>query len=217
MNNINFLVRTSVFLAVSVIILFLPSCKQDEVLKLDAPQLIMYTPTSDLDGLSMKFVWNALPNATYTLQTSSDNFVNNIDTLILNKDTTACSVSGLMSNTMLYARIKATSKDGSVKYADFRNSTLFLYENIFLNQTADVLSTSKVTKTTVILSWAASRNVTSIVKISGGISDTTQLQPATIAAKTITFSGLSINSDYTFKIYNKNVLRGVVAARTNLY
>jgi len=217
MKNINLFVRTSILVVATFIILFLPSCKQDEVLKLDAPQLIMYTPTSDLDGLSMKFVWNALPNATYTLQTSSDNFVNNIDTLVLNKDTTTCSVSGLMSNTMLYARIKATSKDGSVKYADFRNSTIFLYENIFLNQTADVLSTSYVTQTTVKLSWTANRNVTSIIKISGAVSDTTQLQPATIAAKTITFSGLLKNSDYTFKIYNKNVLRGVVAARTNLY
>jgi hypothetical protein len=217
MKNVNFLLRLSISLFLSISLLFMSSCKKDEVQNLDGPQIIMYTPTSDLDGLSMKFAWNALPNANYIFEISSDNFVNNIDTLVFNKDTTSASISGLTSNTMLYARIKAISKDDVSKFADFRNSTLFLYENVFLNQTNDVLSVSSVTKTTVKLSWAASKNVTSIVKIKAGVSDTTLLQPADLAAKTITFSGLSIDSDYSFKIYNRNVLRGVVAARTNLY
>lgn len=190
------------------------SCTQKEEVKLDSPQLIMYTPTSAIEGLSMKFVWSTLPNSTYIVQISNDNFVSNIDTLVNNKDTTTISVTGLNSNTTLYARIKAVSKDGSAKYADFKTSTLFLLENVFSNQTSNIVNTADITATTIKLAWLADRHVTSIIKTTGSVSDTTKLSVGDLSAKTKTFTALLANTNYTFKIMKNNVLRGTVTATT---
>ncbi|MEI6753265.1 MAG: hypothetical protein WCK78_08845 [Paludibacter sp.] len=190
------------------------SCTQKEEVKLDSPQLIMYTPTSAIEGLSMKFGWTTVLNANYIVQISTDNFVNNIDTLVNNRDTTTISVTGLNSNTTLYARIKAVSKDGSAKYADFKTSTLFLLENIFSNQTSNIINTSDITATTIKLVWLADRHVTSIIKTTGSVSDTTKLSVGDLSAKTKTFTALLANTNYTFKIMKNNVLRGTVTATT---
>ena len=190
------------------------SCTQKEEVKLDSPQLIMYTPTTDIEGLSMKFVWTTLPNATYIVQISYDNFVSNIDTLVMNKDTATVSVTGLNSNTTLYARIKGVSKEGSVKYADFETSNIFLLENVFSNQTANIVNTGDITATTIKLSWLASRHVTSIIKTCGVVSDTTQLSTADLTAKTKTFTALLANTNYSFKIMKNNIVRGTVTAST---
>ena len=190
------------------------SCTQKEEVKLGFPQLIMYTPTSDIEGLSMQFVWTKFPNSNYIVQTSYDNFASNIDTLLMNKDTATVSVEGLKSNTMLYARIKAVSKDGSVNYADFRTSTLFLWENVFSNQTANIINTGDVTATTIKLSWLANRHVTSIIKTTGAVSDTTQLTAGDISAKNKTYTALLANTNYSFKIMKNNILRGSVTATT---
>ncbi|MEI8274287.1 MAG: fibronectin type III domain-containing protein [Paludibacter sp.] len=190
------------------------SCTQKEEVKLDSPQLIMYTPTADMEGFSMKFVWTTLPNANYIVQISSDNFVSNIDTLLMNKDTTSVSVTGLNSNTTLYARIKAVSKDGRVKYADFKTSTIFLFENVFSNQTANIVNTGDITATSIKLSWLASRHVTSIIKTSGSVSDTTMLKAGDLTAQNKTFTGLLANTNYTFKIMKNKILRGTVTATT---
>ena len=190
------------------------SCTQKEEVKLDSPQLIMYTPTSAIEGLSMKFGWTTVPNANYIVQISTDNFVNNIDTLVNNRDTTTISVTGLNSNTTLYARIKAVRKDGSAKYADFKTSTLFLLENIFSNQTSNIINTSDITATTIKLVWLADRHVTSIIKTTGNVSDTTKLSVGDLSAKTKTFTALLANTNYTFKIMKNNVLRGTVTATT---
>ena len=192
------------------------SCTQKEDVKLniDYPQLVMYTPTSAIEGLSMKFVWSTLPNAKYTVQISYDNFVNSIDTLVFNKDTTTVSVIGLNSNTMIYARIKAVSKDGTATYADFRTSSLFLVENIFSNQTANIVTAADITSKSIKLSWQADRHVTSIIKTTGGVSDTTQLTTADLTAKNKTDTTLLANTNYTFKIMKNNILRGTVTATT---
>ena len=174
----------------------------------------MYTPTSAIEGLSMKFGWTTVPNANYIVQISSDNFANNIDTLVNNRDTTTISVTGLNSNTTLYARIKAVSKDGSAKYADFKTSTLFLLENIFSNQTSNIINTSDITATTIKLVWLADRHVTSIIKTTDSVSDTTKLSVGDLSAKTKTFTALLANTNYTFKIMKNNVLRGTVTATT---
>ena len=162
----------------------------------------------------MKFVWTTLPNATYIVQISYDNFVSNIDTLVMNKDTATVSVTGLNSNTTLYARIKGVSKEGSVKYADFKTSNIFLLENVFSNQTANIVNTGDITATTIKLSWLASRHVTSIIKTCGVVSDTTQLSTADLTAKTKTFTALLANTNYSFKIMKNNIVRGTVTAST---
>ena len=191
------------------------SCTQKEEVKLDAPQLIMYTPTSDIEGLSMKFAWSTLPKANYALQISTDNFVNDIDTLVMKEDITTISVKGLNSNTMLYARIKAVSKDGTANYADFRTSSLFLVENVFTNQTANVVIAADITSKSIKLFWQADRHVTSIIKTTGSVSDTTQLTTANLTAKYYkTDTTLLANTNYTFKIMKNNILRGTVTATT---
>jgi len=192
------------------------SCTQKDEVKLESPQLIMYTPTSDIEGLSMKFVWSTLPAANYIVQISNDNFISNIDSLVKNKDTTTVSVTGLNSNTKLYARIKAVSKDGSVNYADFRTSSLFLVENVFSNHTANIVSTTDITATTIKLAWQADRHVTSIIKTSGSVSDTTQLTTADLSAKNKTFTALLANTSYTFKMMKNKTLRGTVTATTKI-
>lgn len=193
------------------------SCTQKEDVKLniDYPQLVMYTPTSDKEGLSMQFVWTKLPTANYIVQLSYDNFASNIDTLLMNKDTATVSVKGLKGNTMLYARIKAVSKDGSVNYADFRTSSLFLVENIFSNQTANVVTATDITSKSVKLAWQADRHVTSIIKTTGSVNDTIQLTTANLTAKYYkTDTTLLANTNYTFKIMKNNILRGTVTATT---
>ncbi len=190
------------------------SCKEKEEIKLEAPQLIMYTPTSAIDGISMKFVWSTLPNSNYIVQISYDNFVNSIETLVMSKDTTTVSVTGLNSNTMLYARIKAVSKNGSATYADFRTSSLFLLENIFSNQTANVVNAIDITSKSIKLAWQADRHVTSIIKTTGSVSDTIKLTPTDLTAKNKIDTTLLANTNYTFKIMKNNILRGTVTATT---
>lgn len=192
------------------------SCTQKEEVKLDAPQLIMYTPTADMEGFAMKFGWTTLPNANYIVQISYDNFVSDIDTLVMNKDTTVASVTGLNSNTMLYARIKAVSKDGSANYADFSYSDIFLLENVFTNHTANVINTGDITAATVKLSWLANRHVTSIIKTTGSVSDTTELTAGDLSAKYKIYTGLLAKTNYTFKIMKNKVLRGTVSATTSI-
>ena len=174
----------------------------------------MYTPTSDIEGLSMKFVWSTLPNAKYIVQISTDNFVDNIDTLVHNKDTATVTLTGLNSNTMLYARIKAVSKDGSATYADFRTSSLFLVENIFSNQTANIVTAADITSKSIKLAWQADRHVTSIIKTTGSVSDTIKLTTAELTAKIKTDTTLLANTSYTFKIMKNKTLRGTVTATT---
>ncbi|MFZ4412468.1 MAG: hypothetical protein ACOYOV_05230 [Bacteroidales bacterium] len=207
-NSLSFLLLFTVFA--------FQSCTQkaDVKLNIDYPQLVMYTPTSDKEGLSMKFVWSTFPNSNYTVQISTDNFVNNIDTLLMNKDTTTVSVNGLNSNTMIYARIKAMSKDGSATYADFRTSSLFLVENIFSNQTANIVTAADITTKSVKLAWQADRQVTSIIKTTGSVSDTIKLTAAELTAKIKTDTTLLANTNYTFKIMKNKILRGTVTATT---
>ena len=212
MKNTIPLIRLTLLLMIPVFAF--QSCTQKEEVKLDFPQLIMYTPTADMEGFSMKFGWTTLPNANYIVQISYDNFVSNIDTLVMNKDTTVASVTGLNSNTTLYARIKGVSKDGSVKFVDFSYSNIFLLENVFTNHTANIINTGDITATTVKLSWLANRHVTSIIKTCGTVSDTTQLTSGDLSAKFKTYTGLLANTSYSFKIMKNKVLRGTVTATT---
>ncbi len=190
------------------------SCKEKVEILFESPQLIMYTPTSDIDGVSMKFVWSTVPNANYIFQISTDNYVTDIDTLVFDKDITTASVTGLTSNILLYARIKAVSKDGSVKYADFRNSTLFLSENVFSNSTSNIVNATDITATSIKLAWLSDRHVTSIIKTTGNTSDTTQLTAGDLSAKNKTFTSLLAKTKYSFKILKNKTLRGTVTATT---
>ena len=212
MKNAIFIYHLSFLLILSV--LAFQSCTQKEEINLDSPQLIMYTPTSAIEGLSMKLGWTTVPNANYIVQISTDNFVSNIDTLVNNRDTTTMSVTGLNSNTTLYARIKAVSKDGNAKYADFKTSTLFLFENVFSNQTSNIVNTSDITATTIRVAWLADKHVTSIIKTSESVSDTTSLTASDLSAKNKTFTSLLANTNYTFKVMKNNILRGTVTATT---
>ena len=212
MKNAIFIYHLSFLLILSVFAF--QSCTQKEEVKLDSPQLIMYTPTSAIEGLSMKFGWTTVPNANYIVQISTDNFVSNIDTLVNNRDTTIMSVTGLNSNTTLYARIKAVSKDGTARYADFKTSTLFLLENVFSNQTSNIVNTSDITATTIRVAWLADKHVTSIIKTTGSVSDTTSLTASDLSAKNKTFTSLLANTSYTFKVMKNNILRGTVTATT---
>ena len=210
----NYIPLISLTLLLMIPVYAFQSCTPKEELKLDFPQLIMYTPTADIEGFAMKFGWTSLPNSNYIVQISYDNFVSNIDTLVMNKDTTEASLTGLNSNTTLYARIKAVSKDGSVKFADFSYSNIFLLENVFTNQTANIINTGDITAATVKLSWLSNRHVTSIIKTCGSVSDTTQLTTGDLSAKYKTYTGLLANTNYTFKIMKNKVLRGTVTAST---
>lgn len=201
-------------LSLLFIILVVQSCAKKEDVKLDSPQLIMYTPIADVEGLSMKLVWTTLPDAKYIVEVSYDNFSNVIDTLVFNKDTSSVTVSDLSSNVFLYARIKALSKDGSTQYADYKNSSIFLQENVFTNHISGVVNSSDISSNSIKLVWQSNRHVTSIIKICGDVNDTIQLSNSELLAQNKTFNGLLANTKYKFKIMKNQIVRGIVSAST---
>jgi hypothetical protein len=195
----------------------LQSCskKDDLANTLERPQLIMYSPVSDTIGISVTFVWNRIQNANYKLETSNDSllFTNGTKTFDLG-DTTKWTVKGLRSNERFSARLKAVSKDGNIKDSEFSASTLRTIENIFTSQTNGVVAAANITASTVKLTWAAGKNVTSILQTTGGVNSTILLDATDISAKTKTISGLTSATNYVFKIQYNDMIRGTVTAIT---
>ncbi len=200
-----------------ILMLFLPlfmvSC-DEETLVVETPDQL-FRPvlfTSTVNGNEVTFSWVPIANASYSLEVSRDSllFQNELQVIPLD-EVTKYRVTDLWSASRYSARIKAVSKDASVKDSEYNQITFKTgIENIFLTPASADIST-----TSVLLKWDASKAVTKIVVSAAGIADTTiNLTSADIAAGQKLIDGLRSGITYVFKVYNGEMLRGTISVKT---
>ena len=196
-----------------ILVFLLVSCKNDTI-TIDTPDQL-FRPvglTTYINGNVVKFSWVPISGATYSLELSRDSFafVQDLKVIPL-AGVLEYTVEDLLSLTRYSARIKAISKDKSIKDSDYKQ-ILFItgIENIFYNP-----STIDIGSNQVLLKWNNLKQVSQIVGSATGVSDVIVLLSAPdIADGKKLIGGLIKNTSYTFKIYNGVILRGTVLVKT---
>jgi hypothetical protein len=217
MKNIRNINKMIVMLSFAFIFGFLSCSKSNDgnnENKLEKPQLIMYTPVSDVDGMTITFVWNKIQNASYVLEISRDSllFTKAIQVFTLG-DTTKWTVSNLYSNTIFSARLKAVSKDGILSDSDYKTSTLLPIENI-LTLSAGSVAAADIFSNRIVLKWNKAKNITHITQTVTGVSETIPISESEKLAGNKTLIGLLPATYYTFNICLNDMVRGTVKAKT---
>ena len=196
----------------------LSSCKTDEVTiitppdRLFAPALFGGLVTENNIALN----WTPIANAKYQLELSKDSLLFTKDLVVIPLDgITYYTFSDLWSKTRYSARIKAVSKDSTLKDSKYLTYTFKTgTENIFYNiAVADILSDQ------VLLKWSNWKKVTKIVYYIDGAEDATQnviitLTDEEIATGTKNIVNLVTGTSYYFEIYYGEMLRGITFATT---
>ncbi len=152
--------------------------------------------------------WIPIANATYILEVSKDNllFETELQQIELNEVNTYV-LSDLWSSTRYSARIKAISKNPSIKESEFTAVTFQTgVENIFFTPTEDDVTTNSVS-----LGWDNSKEADRItVAASGTATRTIVFSASEIENGQILVEGLNPATTYTFRIYKGERLRGTL-------
>ena len=193
------------------------SCKTDEVVitppdRLFAPALFGGMVIQNTIGLS----WTPIANASYLLELSKDSLQFSKDLVVVPLDgITYYTFTDLWSKTRYSARIKAVSKDPTLKDSKFLTYTFKTgTENIFYN-----IADADITTDQVILKWTIGKKVSKIVYYVDGATDssgnvTITLTTDEIAVGTKTIGNLVSGTTYDFEIYFDDMLRGTTYATT---
>ncbi len=193
------------------------SCKPDEVIvtppdRLFAPALFGGLVIANTIG----FNWTPIANASYQLELSKDSLLFTTDLVVIPLDgITYYTFSDLWSKTRYSARIKAVSKDPTLKDSKFLTYTFKTgVENIFYN-----IADADIATDQVVLKWTIGKKVSKIVYYIDGAEDATQnvtinLTDSEIAAGTKTIVNLISTTTYDFEIYYGDMLRGTTYATT---
>jgi hypothetical protein len=189
------------------------SCTKDAATK-DTPDQL-FRPVGfkpEINGNAVKFSWVPILGASYSLELSRDSFAFVQDLKVIPLDSLyEYTVVDLLSATRYSARIKAVSKDKSIKDSEYRQ-ILFVtgIENIFFTP-----STTDITANQVLLKWDNLKQVTQIVVSATGLLDiVVPLSASDLTDGKKLIGGLKNNTSYTFKIYNGTILRGTMDIKT---
>ncbi|MEI8272556.1 MAG: fibronectin type III domain-containing protein [Paludibacter sp.] len=193
------------------------SCKPDEVVV--TPPDRLFAPAG-FSGLvianTIGFNWTPIANASYQLELSKDSLLFTKELVVIPLDgITYYSFSDLWSKTRYSARIKAVSKDPTLKDSKYLTYTFKTgTENIFYNITDADISSDQV-----VLKWTIGKKVSKIVYYIDGATDAAQnvtiiLTDAEIATGTKTIRNLVTGTTYDFEIYYGDMLRGTTYATT---
>lgn len=119
-------------------------------------------------------------------------------------------ITGLLGETTYYLRIKSMSKDK-------QSNWVYLPDYKFTTDKEQIISDvsdTDITDESVVLSWEAGLEVTHITYTQDGELITYTLTDEEKAAGKVTFSGLLSSTEYTFYIYNGEILRGEQTVKT---
>lgn len=194
---------------------FTTSCKiDDEEIVVETPDQL-FSPVlfrAEVNINSVYFSWTPILNSTYLIEISRDNmlFENDLKSFTVT-DKSEFHIENLWSNSLYSARIKAISKDTTIKDSKFQKLTFITKtENIFYNVPADSISTNSV-----VLQWDQQKQVSHIIVSLGDVDQFNYvLESDEIAAGKKKITNLSELSEYKFKIYFGEMLRGTIAVKT---
>jgi hypothetical protein len=214
MKILKFNIRASLLL-----MFFLPflivSCEKSNSIAVDNTVDQLFRPfsfTAAVSGNSIGFYWVPIANASYSVEYSKDSLLFTKELKVIPLDgVTIYSVKDLYSSTRYSARIKAISKDKTIKDSEYKSITFVTgIENIFYT-----VPTADIGKNQILIKWNSLKSVSQLVVSTAGVADV--ILPLSASDQT---SGqkLVVNltniTSYTFKIYNGDMLRGTMTVKT---
>ena len=167
---------------------------------------------ASINGNVANISWVPIAGATYSLEVSKDSLLFSKELKVIPLDAmTFSTVGDLYSSTRYSARIKAISKDVSIKNSDYQSITFVTgVENIFYT-----VAVADIGKNQILLKWLTSKSVSQLVVSTAGVADVIiPLSSADLTAGQKLAVNLTNNTTYTFKIYFGDMLRGTVSAKT---
>jgi hypothetical protein len=190
------------------------SCKEDDnetvtKTKLFRPSLFKASPNANI----IHFTWTPIGGATYRIEISTtDDFQTNPQVFEIASGR-EYDAEDLLSNTRYYCRIKAISIDKNIQDSEWYKTinVTTQQENIFSSVKAEDIGYDHV-----FLTWDSVRTVTRIAVLQGS----TQVADILLNSMEVfegkkDITGLTPNTDYTFRIYNGDTwLRGTQNAKT---
>jgi hypothetical protein len=173
----------------------------------------MFRPVNflaDAQGADVEFTWVPISNAIYVIDISRDSllFENELFTDTV-RGTYVYNISDLWSEARYSARIKAVSMNPLIKESGYKEITFVTgTENIFY-------SPENIETTQVLLKWIDTKEVSHIVMSVAEMDDVTiDLSDLDKISGEKLIDGLTAETNYTFKIYLGEMLRGIISLTT---
>jgi hypothetical protein len=190
------------------------SCDDDDSTLNDVPDQLfrpIFLAATINNGNEVTLSWIPITNASYLLEISRDSlFQNELQTFLLD-GVSQYTIKDLWSNSTYSARIKAISKNSNIKDSEFDQIEFTTQtENIFYAVTDDQIGTDYV-----LLKWDNSKNVSQLIlSADGGTETTIALSESDISGGQKLVEGLNPDTEYVFKIYLGEMLRGTISVKT---
>ncbi len=189
------------------------SCREETPEAREADQLfrpILFTAT--VNGNMVELDWVPIKGATYLLEVSRDSMMFQQDLQVIQLEGVAYfQLEDLWSSATYSARIKALSGKPGIKDSEY-NAVTFITgtENIFYAVDSTAISLNSIT-----LSWDPAKTASRMEVLTGGeVVQTIGLTEAEISEGIRTIEGLENDTEYTFLIYNGEMLRGTLVVKT---
>ncbi|NGM62466.1 fibronectin type III domain-containing protein [Sphingobacterium sp. SGG-5] len=189
----------------------LVSCKKHNLEDPDNSTDRLFRPpmfAASVNANEVTLSWVPIADATYLLEISKDElqFENEVQQIELGETDTYV-LEELWSSTRYSARIKAISKDPSIKESEFTAITFQTgAENIFYTPEEE-----DITINSVLLGWDKSKEADRItVAATGTATRTISLSATDIENGEILVDALNPATTYTFRIYKGEMLRGTL-------
>jgi hypothetical protein len=167
---------------------------------------------ASVGGNTVGFSWVPMAGASYSIEYSRDSLLFTKELKVIPLDGIAIySVGDLYSATRYSARVKAVSKDKSVKDSEYKSITFITgIENIFYS-----VASADIGKNQILIKWNSAKSVSQLVVSTTGVADVTiPLTASDQSTGQKLSANLTNNTTYTFKIFNGDMLRGTITVKT---
>lgn len=171
-------------------------------------------------AVSAEVKWDATVNTEYyIIEVSTDSLYDDIpmgaeNSIVYGEDGSIIqspyTITGLLGETTYYLRIKSMSKDKQSNWVYLPDYKFTTDKEQILNEPSE----TEITDEAVSLTWEAGLEVTHITYTQDGTLVTYELSDEEKAAGKVTLMGLLAMTDYTFYIYNGEILRGEIEVTT---
>lgn len=171
-------------------------------------------------AVSAEVKWDATVNTEYyIIEVSTDSLYDDIpmgaeNSIVYGEDGSIIqspyTITGLLGETTYYLRIKSMSKNEQSNWVYLPDYKFTTDKEQILNEPSE----TEITDEAVSLTWEAGLEVTHITYTQDGTLVTYELSDEEKAAGKVTLMGLLAMTDYTFYIYNGEILRGEIEVTT---
>lgn len=193
---------------------FLFSCVDDNVEKNPSRLFRPISFSASVSGSTVEFSWVPIKNATYLLEISRDSLLFDQDIQVFSVESVnKYIVEDLWGNSRYSARIKAVSLNPEVKDSEYQIITFITQtENIFYT-----LADEDIERNQVTVKWKEGKVVNRILILTNGSDDSAiSLSEDDISSSKRIITGLLPGTNYTFRIYLDERLRGSISTKTKL-